>query len=408
MTAEAIPEVLPLITSSSHIHPDVLKDCENLYFRQSMMHDYADCGMMALYGWVLSMEQAPPFMAAVLGSAGHKVIFDMHRKRRFDLTPMEILHELDLAFEEQLRLEDKQPVLGAAFDSIQAEKLAKLPAYVEWLEGYQIAEATSLDKFNSTMHEQPFVLEVQDSRFPEEKPYLFTGTIDQAGFNNAGYLVLRDIKFRDNEFKPGRTDFNLNMQMTVYSAALKHGKPACRKCAPRYEDPSGLGYDKRLVYNGPCEECQKKIGTAQWPLQYPLQSILVWMRDFARHEKDQYEMEIINRDLPKVPNPRTGGKGQKVFQRVPNPNYHDGYKAGDFKGQGYLVTNRSPTDIQILMGDILAMCRNMRKGIFFRQPAAHCNFWCKHKDQCVNGIEASIKKSTMSEEAKWLDPFASN
>lgn len=399
------PAPLPLITGTSHIHEAVLMDCKQLYFRQSMLNDYMTCPQMSLYGWVLSMEQAPPFMSAILGTAGHQCIYNMHLKRRFDFTAMELLQDLDVAFDQELARLDKMPLIGQAYDSIIEEKAAKLPAYVEFLLGYQKAEAASQEKFYSTMHEQSFVLEVRDSKNPGDPPYLFTGQIDQGGFNQNGHLVLRDIKFRDNAFKPGRTEFDLNMQMTIYAAAMKHGYPACRACAPKYREDDLINMDKVLDYSGPCESCKRKMGTEAWPMQYPVKCIMIWMKDFTQHDKDQYEAEVLDRTLPKIPNPK--GKGPKVYQRVPNPLYHTGYKKGDPKGQGYLVTNRTPRDIEILMGDILAACRNMREGKFYRQPGKHCGFWCKHVEQCAAGIETSVKESAIRDDSQWRDPFDS-
>ena len=188
--------------------------------------------------------------------------------------------------------------------------------------------------------------------------FVFTGTIDQVGYYGDGTLAVRDFKFRDKAFRPSKAELDLDIQLTLYAAAIKYGVPACDNCKPRYVqhtdyDPETLAATvfPKLAYGGPCAACTAKIGTAVWPRRFVERCELVWMRDFAKYKK-------------------SGQAGTKS------------YKTGDYKGPCILKTWRSIEDIEVLMGDIVRICDSFRRGNFHRNPGEHCAMWCRHVDLC--------------------------
>jgi hypothetical protein len=384
------------------LHPGVLEDIKKIIFRQSFLKDYLTCPQMALYRWVIEVEESAPWMAGLLGTAGHHVIFTMHTERRWDYSHHEISEIFQDAFYVELRKCEVPPNVGQDYNSIDEQLAAVSPQYVEWLYNYQRLETNQ--QFYSTIHEQSFVLELRDQADPDAPPYYFTGQIDQAGLYENGDFVLRDIKFRDNNFRPSKVELQLDVQMSIYATALWHGKPACAECRPRYvTDPFGV-QAKQLVYEGPCDKCSKLMGTPAWPMRPPVRCEMIWMRDFELHTKDQYDKEVIDKTLPKVRNPETN---RLVYARVPNPDWAKGYKAGDMKGEGIIKTYRNLRDLDVLMSDVLTICKFIRNGAFYRKPGDQCNFWCKYKESCLKGIELEAT-STRIEEAKGYgteDPF---
>jgi hypothetical protein len=229
---------------------------------------------------------------------------------------------------------------------------------------------------------------------PTGAPYLFTGTIDQAGFYSDGTFSLRDLKFRDNNFRPSRTELQLDLQFTIYNAAMAYGNPACAKCRPRYEMDEFQQYSK-LIYHGPCAECEAKIGTPYWPRKFVELNELIWMYDFEVYSEDKCkEKYIADNTKPKIPNPK--GSGQKVYPRMLNPVWERSPKKGDYHGVGFLSTVRGKTDLDILMSDVLHICDQIRNGIFYRRPGDTCNFWCKYRDQCLGGIELEKSEADLA------------
>jgi hypothetical protein len=186
------------------LHPGVLEDIKKIIFRQSFLKDYLTCPQMALYRWVIEVEESAPWMAGLLGTAGHHVIFTMHTERRWDYSHHEISEIFQDAFYVELRKCEVPPNVGQDYNSIDEQLAAVSPQYVEWLYNYQRLETNQ--QFYSTIHEQSFVLELRDQADPDAPPYYFTGQIDQAGLYENGDFVLRDIKFRDNNFRPSKVE----------------------------------------------------------------------------------------------------------------------------------------------------------------------------------------------------------
>lgn len=401
-----MPDTLPILATlaASTLHPlvetihhGVLAECSRLFFRQSFLQDYMTCPQLALYRWVLGLEEERSNFAGFLGTAGHEVIYDFHASRAADQgTLMDITTctaKFQEAFWKTVKKEGKTPKIGAAFQSVEEQLNAETPYYADLLLGYQLHPKNQ--SFHSTMQEQSFVLSV-DFPAPDGTPenYLFTGQLDQGGAYDDGSYGLRDIKFRDNQFRPSRNEIDLNVQMTIYAAAMKYGVPACRTCKPTYRDSTdpALGAAAReLVYNGPCDACKALIGTYKWPQQFPEKCEMIWMYDFERHSKDQYDLEVMDKTKPKVKGP----KGGLMYQRKPNPEYHQGYKAGDFKGACFIPTYRRPSQIDALMGDILKVCKSIRSGFFHRRPSKHCYF-CSFAEPCRNALELKIKEANLT------------
>lgn len=401
--AQAYNGVKPLSLSVEGVSPFVLEQCEQMFFRQSFLYDFLTCGKMAYFGWIEeSSTEDLGFFSAHLGTAGHEVIYNMHKERNFNLDFAQLMDRFDKAFTTALANDDVAPKIGVKYASIQEELAAKMPEYLNLLDGYQRHPINQ--RFHSTIHEQAFVLQV-DSKRPGHAPYLFTGTIDQGGVYDDGTFVLRDIKFRDNQFKPGTAKLALDIQITIYAAAMLAGYPACRVCSPKYiTDPITL--ERTLHYDGPCPACQALIGTKAWPRQCPERCEIVWLKDFERRTEDQHDQFVINKDAPKIPNP-AGGKG-KIFPRNKlNPLWQTGYKKGDYKGQCFLTTYRQPSQLKVLMEDIILICDAIRRGEFYRRPGEHCSFWCKFRDACTSGIKAKLDDEKLREARAFTsaDPF---
>lgn len=405
----------PIKIAESPLPAHALKQCNEIYFRQSLIKDYSNCPQQAMYRWIGGQEQDFAYFAAYLGTAGHEVIFKIHEERRYARTQAEVesmenqkwlMDTFENAFWKEVKVRDQQPRLSVHYNSVQEQLYAEMPWYMHILGSYQSHPQNHT--FHSTIHEQSFVLIIpgriySDRQCTEEevrsggeawKDYLFTGMIDQGGIYEDGTLALRDLKFRDNAFKPDRIQLDLDTQMTIYAAAMKYGWPACLKCKPVYEDQ----YDHTdgttlqvLRYNGPCETCAAKIGTPKWPQKFVERCELVWMWDFEQHKKDQYEKVIIDNSggpASKVPNPK--GKGPKVYPRIFNPQWNDGYKMGDRKGKCFHRTYRSEAQMSVLMGDVLTLCDNIRKGVFFRRPSSNCRM-CAHQQACNLSIKSAVQ-----------------
>lgn len=355
-----------------------------------MITSYLECPQKAFYDSVLKMEETAPFFAAILGTAGHQVIFDAHATRKGDSLAIAygtLSTQFADAFRDALNEAKKMPQIGEKFDSVDEVLQSKMPEYIQMISGYLQHKGNA--DFHSTLHEQLFVLQISCPEL-SDYPFIFTGTIDQAGYNNAGQVVLRDIKFRADNFKPGFTDLSLNHQLTIYAYALRHGVPACRVCRPTYDQS-----DFSVVYNGPCDNCLALIGTNHWPQKYPQICQLVWMRDFLRRVKDEHPREIDDPKKRKVKSPVTN---RMVKMKVANPAYIDGYKAGDYKGQGLITTSRGPAALNVLMSDVLRAANSIRNAVFFRNPSKEkCGFWCRHKENCVKQIELEMEMTHVSQ-----------
>lgn len=376
-------------------------------FRQSMLSDYsgsAGCPQMMMYRWLFGFEESSTFFAAVMGSAGHKVVYDLHVEQQFNLSFSDLLGRFNIAFEEQLDKEKVLPKVSAKFDTLLEQRDALAGNYVDMLLGYMRHDLNK--QFIATMHEQSFVLQidVDDARKlgvtveEHHRPFIFTGTIDQAGYYQDGTFVMRDLKFRDNAFKPSSMELNLNMQLTIYAYALRFGVPSCEGCKPKW-----LVEESEFMYDGPCSDCEKKIGTPLWPGQYAARAELIWMRDFIKHEKDEFTREIKDKTV-KVPSAKSR---RLVYADIINPKWLEGYKRGDYKGKAIYKTPRSPSFLTLQMSDVLRVAQQIRNGVFYRRPGSQCSFWCKHTEACLKGIELEMEEADIGEFSNFatLDPF---
>lgn len=385
---------------ASQLNPSVLEELKELFFRQSFINDYILCPQMALYKWVFGFDETPPFMAAVLGTAGHAVIEAMHRTSSSDPAYFKyswdgIARAFENAFFREYEKLAVKPTVKGTIHEAYAEKAAE---YIELLQGYQSHPRNR--EFHITLAEQPFVLTVhpesEDGQklAPEDrKPYYFTGTIDQGGVYDDGRFAIRDTKFKDNSFRPSQAELDRNIQLTIYAAAMRFGQPACETCKPKYVI-GDFGIGRELVYNGPCPPCKRKIGTQLWPQRYPDICEMIWMRDFERRTKDEYPEYITDRENKRL-NPQTQ---RLVFAEKKNPQWFHGAKKGDYKGPCFLKTYRQPSRIDVLMRDVLMLARGIRRGVFYRNPGSHCSFWCAHERQCANAIETSMSEVAILDE----------
>ena len=85
-------------------------------------------------------------------------------------------------------------------------------------------------------------------------------------------------------------------------------------------------------------------------------------------------------------------KSRMVIREIINPKWEKGHKKGDYKGPGFLRTYRPPDKLRLLMGDVLAVCKDIRHGVFFRRPGSFCNHWCRFREACVQGVEIEIEE----------------
>lgn len=378
-------------------HKDVIQFVRDMFFRQSLIKTYKKCPQKALYT-ILDTDSKPPWFASVLGSAGHAVMKHCHENRELDLTKREIEDIFYMCYKKEMSKLEVKPNIGKGYVNSNEEYEDKYPLYVDMIYGYLRHNKTQT--FFPQIYEQHFVLEVKDSINPDNPPFLFIGQIDLAGFDTTGLFNLRDAKFRDNTFKPSYAELSLDTQLTVYSLALRDGKPACDNCKPRI-DP--LTYESQ--YTGPCRECREKIGTPKWPMILPDKSCILWMRDFLIYTEDQYRRYIPDPHKQKVRNLSTG---KMKIRNVENPKWNQGYKSGDMHGEGFLETHRDADTLSYLMGDVSRICSAMRAGLFYRSENSDCNFMCEFREQCLAGRERDYTLSDNNAKhfnSNTFDPF---
>lgn len=405
MTSPLIRPELPVFKARPRQVPEV--KCDQFMFRQSFIQDYLKCPQYAMRRWVANIEEGEPFMAAILGTAGHEVIYRIHKERRqkADVDIMWISSVFEEAFYKEVEKIGKQPKLTGGHTKLPDCLAENLPFYVDIIRKYQTHPKNAT--FYCMGQEQSFVLPIRNSD-PSKPDYLFTGQIDQHGLEDDGQPCIRDIKFRDGAFKYSRRELDLNIQLTTYAAALRYGLPSCTECAPRYDtqySEDGLSIERKLVYNGPCAACESMIGTPKWPNKFPVRCYMVWMYDLEGRGKDEFPREIDDPNAPKVYNPET--KRYRKATRI-NPEWEKGAKKGDPKGECFLMTYRSPGQIQAFMENILMICDDIRSGTIYRRPSDNCNY-CTLYNDCKDARSIEISKQS-DEIAKMYasdDPFAS-
>jgi hypothetical protein len=140
-----------------------------------------------------------------------------------------------------------------------------------------------------------------------------------------------------------------------------------------------------MVYNGPCEACTKLIGTPRWPQVLPHEASIVWMRDFLRHDKDEYKQYVPDPHKNKERNPLTG---KMKIRNIRNPKWEKGYKEGDYCGPGFLTVRHDEPHLKYLLSDVIRICSAMRAGMFYRAESKEC-FMCDYKQQCLDKLEAA-------------------
>lgn len=374
--------------------PGIKQACNNLYYRQSMIQDYLICPNMFLYRWLIGHEESDTFFAAVAGTAGHKVIETFHKTRKFDYSYVDIVNLFQTYLAATISSERIPPKLGVKFQSLTDQCEAVSPQYCEMLSQYQKDEQNR--NFHVTMCEQLFALQLRDEF---NRDFIFTGTLDQAGHYEDGTFALRDIKFRLNNFRPkGKVEVQLNIQLSLYAYALQHGNPACDNCKPCYS-PDGT-----LVYAGPCRDCESKIGTSAWPKLACGRVEIIWMRDYETRKKNEFQQYTVS-DTEKERNPLTGRLNKA---KVINPKFVDGYKIGDQVGDGHIVSERTQAFLKVHVADILRIAGMIRDGRFYRKSGDHCNYWCKHKEPCLNSLEMEVGEidvMQLNENLMTTDPF---
>lgn len=397
MESSPLPIIDPKTTSLKNYSPNLAEFCEELYYRQSMLKDYLTCPNMMLYRWILGQEEEDSFFAGILGTAGHEVIREMHDTKatiNFRYTFQQILEMFCEYFTKALNSSKVPPKISKHHATITAQLNAVAPEYVRMLQGYQ--KDCVKHEFHVTVAEQPFALELKDEF---GRTFVFTGVIDQAGFYTDGAFALRDIKFRADAFRPGPVEIKLDLQLSLYSYALKHGVPACENCRPQYT------VEGTLSYAGPCKSCAAKIGTRNWPSLVAERVELVWMRDFLIRQRDQFTKMI---DDPEGGKEYYAPTRRMRKKQIINPKWVDGYKKGDQVGPGRILASRSAEFLSVHVADLVRLAGMIRDGRFFRKAGDHCNRWCKFQEPCLSMLETEvddIDAATLAENVGTANPF---
>lgn len=355
-------------------------------------HDWVHTPQGSSFGSVnscVSDDGRKGFIAAVFGTAAHKVIQDFNEALNpepaapntplFDAAGIAVTaHEpRELNYAELLASFEREALHGYeitqeiipipkgcetftdAMNSVGAD-------YMQYIIGHLALEKVREPKLVVNASEQQFVMFVT---FPAPNApngandaaannpadmYVFYGTIDQiCSIPEEGKLIVRDFKFRDAAFKPSWRQLQVDPQLIIYACAMKHGIPCCDDCKPRYAEDAefALVSKRKIVYDGPCDACKASIGTHKWPKEYPDAGELTWMKDFR----------ILKR-----------GTAYR--------------KKGEVAGQANYEFRFNSVNVNAYMYDIMQHCRAFRYGSFPRKYGEACKFWCKHARDCVDSL----------------------
>lgn len=371
----------------------------DLIIRQSLINDIITCPYMAYNRWILNKsigkadtdgtgninigmsndnleDVQQTFMASVLGTAGHSVIEEMHRRKKFNFCYIDLLELFTTAFQEAQKQQNAMIKMKRDI-TVEDDFDEKADEYIEMLEGYQAYHKNNLNIIEPMSSEQQFVFKYEYNG----NTYLFNGSIDHFLYYVSGELsgtgTIRDIKFKERSFMPSFIERALNLQFTIYSYAFKYGVPCCKFCSPYYsiasnddftidEDTGDLKFQDstEIVYNGPCDNCKQLIGTPVWPNQFIQRCELVWMRDFNKRKRK-----------------------------------HGRHKAGEYFGQGVYVINRSPSTLNAYMAEVIKLVESFCMGLNYRRPGSHCYMFCNYNDICLKmlNIQEQIPRKTSEE-----------
>lgn len=403
--------------------PSFIRDiATHVYFRQSFINDYLLCPQMSLYRWLLHSSSDSTFFSAVLGTAGHAVISEVHSTNNFGMAEDTLSKLFRHYAKQELSKLEHLPTISVRFKSHEDQINRLAGEYVQLLREY--CKDKRNQAFHPVINETSFVLELPGNSelgdpitrhsFSQQLmdgtpsqtilPYLFTGTIDYGGYDDSGDFTIRDLKFRESAFKPEGFLLNFNKQLTLYTAGVRYGVPCCEVCRPSYGEHSDylldsfnfepnqgdLGEARKpgvpVVYTGPCDTCRNKIGTNRWPNILPARSELVWMRDYKVYQKDQYKQYIKSKTQKQI-SPKTG---KLVMADIINPKYLEGYKKGQHRGPAILSTSRSVEQLSAFMAEMQLICRSIRMGFFYRREGSHCTSWCRFRDTCLGRGELEV------------------
>jgi len=371
----------------------------DLIIRQSLINDIITCPYMAYNRWILNKsigkadtdgtgninigrsndnleDVQQTFMASVLGTAGHSVIEEMHRRKKFNFCYIDLLELFTTAFQEAQKQQNAMIKMKRDI-TVEDDFDEKADEYIEMLEGYQAYHKNNLNIIEPMSSEQQFVFKYKYNG----NTYLFNGSIDHFLYYVSGELsgtgTIRDIKFKERSFMPSFIERALNLQFTIYSYAFKYGVPCCKFCSPYYsiasnddftidEDTGDLKFQDstEIIYNGPCDNCRQLIGTPVWPNKFIQRCELVWMRDFNKRKRK-----------------------------------HGRHKAGEYFGQGVYVINRSPSTLNAYMAEVIKLVESFCMGLNYRRPGPHCYMFCNYNDICLKmlNIQEQIPRKTSEE-----------
>lgn len=371
----------------------------DLIIRQSLINDIITCPYMAYNRWILNKsigkadtdgtgninigrsndnleDVQQTFMASVLGTAGHSVIEEMHRRKKFNFCYIDLLELFTTAFQEAQKQQNAMIKMKRDI-TVEDDFDEKADEYIEMLEGYQAYHKNNLNIIEPMSSEQQFVFKYEYNG----NTYLFNGSIDHFLYYVSGELsgtgTIRDIKFKERSFMPSFIERALNLQFTIYSYAFKYGVPCCKFCSPYYsiasnddftidEDTGDLKFQDstEIIYNGPCDNCRQLIGTPVWPNKFIQRCELVWMRDFNKRKRK-----------------------------------HGRHKAGEYFGQGVYVINRSPSTLNAYMAEVIKLVESFCMGLNYRRPGSHCYMFCNYNDICLKmlNIQEQIPRKTSEE-----------
>ena len=101
------------------LNPRVVEQCREIFFRQSLIKDYMSCPHMSLYRWVLNIEESQPFFSALLGTAGHYVIYKMHSDRNYNMGYTDMMELFHKGFNDEL--EKRREALSECLRRLKAD-----------------------------------------------------------------------------------------------------------------------------------------------------------------------------------------------------------------------------------------------------------------------------------------------
>lgn len=343
--------------------------------RSSLLSSLDKCRKMAFYEYVEQSDSVSgrSYVATFLGTGGHKLIEIIHKEKRFD---MEIDEQMEIIEREAMnQFESEHYNLNSNVDRDKVREQMEINTLeiVQLIDRYKNIQRNK--EVVITNFEQKFVIPLLYKTKNREPELIYLiGTIDQIGYYLNGELAIRDLKFRDNSYRPSDFEIELMKQLIIYSVALKRGYPICEACEPKYSIDINTG-QREVVFNGICKKCSDKIGTKEWPSKYPDIRELIWMKDLNKYKRN-----------------------------------YKSRKKGDFYGKCIYTKVCYPQMLERYFFEMIQTIRFFLDGHFERTPGDHCNMWCSRKSDCFDELKQfnPVQENIFLGDSKWVKKKHSN